>query len=394
MEEPRARTSMSARAVAGVAGAVLTNALLTPLDVLKIRQQNFVGNGSTHNFSTACTGCGHFSRNKGGLIDRFLCTASRSSTASSVSRLSTAPPSLCGLCGNYQHHAHSHSLWERCTPPKKKFTTHAHSHIQEHSHIQAHSTRHAATASSNSMLAIFRSVVKHDGVSALWDGLKPALLLSSINVVLYMIAYDELSKDILPNKMGWSMDTSTIVAGGVSRAFSALIVSPLELIRTQQQSSNALAKQGVLRGMQNIIRKDGALSLWRGYTATCWRDVPFSIVYWYGFEAFKARISDPTNNIPIRHNSFLTSFVAGGGSGMIAAFVTTPMDVVKTRRQVMVGSSGGEARTARLLLDILRSEGVSALFSGVVPRVVKVAPACGLVIGTYSYVQELAGRWI
>jgi solute carrier family 25 protein 39/40 len=212
-----------------------------------------------------------------------------------------------------------------------------------------------------------------------------------------MIAYDELSKDILPNKMGWSMDTSTIAAGGISRAFSALIVSPLELIRTQQQSSNAIAKQGVLRGIQNIMRADGALSLWRGYTATCWRDVPFSIVYWYGFEAFKARILDPAKNNPIRHYSFLTSFVAGGGSGMIAAFVTTPFDVIKTRRQVIVGGGtggGGEARTARLLLDVMRSEGVSALFSGVVPRVVKVAPACGMVIGTYSYVQELAGRWI
>ena len=144
MEEPRVRTSMSARAVAGVAGAVLTNALLTPLDVLKVRQQNFVGSGSA--FSTAnsklpCTGCGHFSRNTGGLIDRFLCTASRSSTASSVSRFSTTPPSLCGLCGNHQHQ--THSLWERCTPPKKNFTTRAHSHIHSHTHH---------TATSNSIL--------------------------------------------------------------------------------------------------------------------------------------------------------------------------------------------------------------------------------------------------
>ena len=86
---------------------------------------------------------------------------------------------------------------------------------------------------------------------------------------------------------------------------------------------------------------------------------------------------------------------------MVKAANKSTMLPSTARRQVMVGSSSssssrssGEARTARLLLGILRSEGVSALFSGVVPRVVKVAPACGLVIGTYSYVQELAGRWI
>ena len=71
--------------------------------------------------------------------------------------------------------------------------------------------------------------------------------------------------------------------------------------------------------------------------------------------------------------------------GMFAAFLTTPFDVIKTRRQV---TQGAETRTARLLLDIVQSEGLPALFSGVVPRVIKVAPACGILIGTYHYVQE------
>jgi solute carrier family 25 protein 39/40 len=410
--------SLAAKALAGISGSIITNVLLTPLDVLKIRQQN-VMNGNNHgvttmstrtrtttthskpfvptNWLSPCSGCGHFARNNGGLLDRFFCATSRftlaTKTAATTATTTTAEvaaattsnhacsstlsskkiPSLCGLCGN--HHQHSHSIWERCTPPQKKYTT-----------LRASGGNLSnSLAASDSLYSTFRSVVKTEGIPALWDGLRPALLLSSINVVLYMIAYDELSKDILPNRFGWNTSLSTIVAGGASRAIAGIVVSPLELIRTQMQSSKSLASRGVVGGIQSIVGRDGIMSLWRGYSATMWRDVPFSIIYWYGFEALKRTIQEPLNNVPIRDNLFLSSFAAGAGSGMFAAFLTTPFDVIKTRRQV---TQGVETRTARLLLDIVQSEGLPALFSGVVPRVIKVAPACGILIGTYHYVQE------
>ena len=400
----RSENSIFAKAIAGISGSILTNTLLTPLDVLKIRQQN----GESLSAGTSspsllqrlkpCTGCGHFNRNKGGLLDRVLCAVSRLSTTTTTTTTTTTnpinitkaikstctsthinnnphpTPSLCGLCGNHQHTHHTHSIWERCTPSKKNYTTRA-------------PMMQLSTTMDTSMYGTLKTIIKQEGYPALWDGLRPALLLSSINVVLYMIAYDELSKDILPNRLGWNTSISTIVAGGASRALAGLVVSPLELIRTQQQASTTLAKKGMLNGMKNIVQKDGVLSLWRGYSATMWRDVPFSIAYWYGFEALKRTIENPSNNIPIRDNLFLTSFASGAGSGMLAAFLTTPFDVIKTRRQVVTAGTT-EARTGRLLLDIVQSEGVTKLFSGVVPRVVKVAPACGMLIGTYSMVQE------
>ena len=384
--QQKKRPGIGAKAIAGVSGSILTNILLTPLDVLKVRQQATMSSNlnSTilnqklrHHRGTLlpCQGCGHYLRNKGGLIDRFFCAASRFSWSATVATTTTSSStknylqcrshhSLCRQCGNHKHSS-------LCPSTKKKYTT--------------ASTLTAPRSNSNSMHAIFRSVIQKEGAGALWDGLRPALLLSSINVVLYMIAYDELSKDILPNSMGWNAGVSTVVAGGLSRAGAGLIVSPLELIRTQMQSSSELAKKGILRGMKSMVQKDGVLSLYRGYSATMWRDVPFSIIYWYGFEQIKSSIEQGQSKIS--DHVFLKSFTAGAGSGTIAAFCTTPFDVIKTRRQVMQGK---EARTARLLLDICQSEGVSALFSGVAPRVIKVAPACGILIGSYHWVQNFA----
>ena len=91
------------------------------------------------------------------------------------------------------------------------------------------------------------------------------------------------------------------------------------------------------------------------------------------------------------------SFACGALSGAVAAFLTTPFDVLKTRRQVAnraaeATSGGGDAGVAldtrrgtpRLVLDIARAEGIGALLAGVVPRVVKVAPSCAIMISTYE----------
>ena len=399
-----------AKAIAGISGTILTNLLLTPLDVLKVRQQASLTTVTSSTTASrkkifnatsvgtalrSCNRCPHHTRSTtGGLMDRFFSAASRithsASTSASTSTTTTPQYStllkrshhtLCNLCGNTK---------PLLTPPTHGLWTYPCSYSTA---VSATSATSATTHSpNNSMYTIFKHVVKHEGTAALWDGLRPAMLLSSINVVLYMIAYDELSKDILPNHCGLNADLSVMVGGGVSRAFAGLFVSPLELIRTQMQSSKKLANQGITKGMQSVARNDGMLSLWRGYSATMWRDVPFSIVYWYGFEHIKATIEDPTNNMSnLNDQVFLTSFVAGACSGSFAAFCTTPFDVIKTRRQVLQGK---EARTGRLLLDIVRSEGVGALFSGVAPRVIKVAPACGILIGIYHYVQNVAANYV
>ena len=110
---------------------------------------------------------------------------------------------------------------------------------------------------------------------------------------------------------------------------------------------------------------------------------------WFGYEGLKRRVRDADGEL-----SPANSFACGALSGAVAAFLTTPFDVLKTRRQVVnraaeVASGGGVAfdtsrSTPRLVLDIARAEGFGALLAGVVPRVVKVAPSCAIMISTYE----------
>ncbi|KAK2171769.1 hypothetical protein NP493_1029g04019 [Ridgeia piscesae] len=86
---------------------------------------------------------------------------------------------------------------------------------------------------------------------------------------------------------------------------------------------------------------------------------------------------------------FYESFTAGAMSGMCAAVLTLPFDVVKTHRQIELGEAEMKHTTPKstwkMIMRIYRQCGFSALFSGLVPRVVKVAPACAVMISTYEY---------
>lgn len=55
--------------------------------------------------------------------------------------------------------------------------------------------------------------------------------------------------------------------------------------------------------------------------------------------------------------------------------------------------TAGPQHTSTLLVlrDIVRSEGASALFAGLIPRLAKVAPACAIMVTCYEVVGGYMG---
>lgn len=121
------------------------------------------------------------------------------------------------------------------------------------------------------------------------------------------------------------------------------------------------------------------LHLWRGLGPTLWRDVPFSGLYWAGYETCKAAFNRRgQEGAPV-------AFASGAISGTTAALLTSPFDVLKTRRQALVMSHAGKTTaTWPLVAEILRTEGITALYAGILPRIVKIAPACGIMIACFE----------
>lgn len=250
-------------------------------------------------------------------------------------------------------------------------------------------------------------IARHEGYSSLWRGLSPTLLMAIPANVIYFTGYDWLRSSKASPFSSLDGAPAALIAGSSARAIAATAISPLEMFKTRLQASSSQGFRETLLGLRDMVTNEGMLSVWRGLGLTLWRDVPFSGIYWLGYETVKEHLrarreaswsllqNHPSGILlPSAYNrqkedlhaenTFVDAFIAGATSGAVAAFLTTPFDVGKTKRQI-AHTQGDEigARAMsmpRTLLEIWRSGGAGALWRGTTPRMLKVAPACAIMV--------------
>ena len=240
--------------------------------------------------------------------------------------------------------------------------------------------------------------------------------------VIYFTGYDSLRTNPHSPIHNHIPDAyAPLIAGSIARVAAASVISPIEMFRTRMQAATSKSETGVfaetLVGLRRMVKAQGYTSLWRGLTLTMWRDVPFSGIYWWGYESVRNSLTDmrdpPTSRTRPRSQSrnssnhastFIDSFIAGAVSGAVSSVVTTPFDVGKTRQQVnhdepkkgrhvpQAELRPEERSMPRFLYHIWKEEGAAGLFRGWVPRMLKVAPACAIMISSYEVGKKMARR--
>lgn len=254
----------------------------------------------------------------------------------------------------------------------------------------------------NGFMDAVRHVWRAEGINGLWKGVGTSLFVLSRSLLpryvssdlirriigvpsstSYILTYDYLLNDILPPFIS-SKPLLPLVAGILARTAISSIASPMELVRTNLQSTpispehpNTL--RSVLTSVRGLVQARGFGCLWHGLGPTLWRDVPFSGIYWASYEAWKRQSSR------YHYEGTGVALISGAISGMTAALVTSPFDVLKTRRQALIMSSSPQVvGTLSLAIQIARNEGYFAWFVGLSPRMAKIAPACGIMIACYE----------
>ncbi|XP_024888169.1 solute carrier family 25 member 40-like isoform X1 [Temnothorax curvispinosus] len=238
-------------------------------------------------------------------------------------------------------------------------------------------------------------ISKTEGVVSLWSGLSPTLVLAVPATVAYFVSYEQLRlylKDTYNRefkKKGTNMEQPfwiPMLAGSTARIWAATLVSPLELIRTKMQSQK-LSYAEIIQTLKTVVRYSGISGLWMGLSSTLLRDVPFSAIYWLNYETIKKVYSSYSSQ-----QTFTFNLAAGAIAGSIAAFFTIPFDVVKTHRQIEMGEKEiysdkpiRSSTTWTIIQRIYHQNGLKGLFTGLTPRLVKVAPACAIMIATFEH---------
>ena len=124
-----------------------------------------------------------------------------------------------------------------------------------------------------------------------------------------------------------------------------------------QQSSTTSGTPKRSATLQTLARfRSSPLSLWRGYTALATRNLPFTALQFPLFEHLKKLLTahregvhrenspnrgnmEGVKGISVVEHGLITA-TSAGLAGSVAAWITTPVDVVKTRVMLAAGEEG------------------------------------------------------
>ena len=203
-------------------------------------------------------------------------------------------------------------------------------------------------------------------------------------------------------------------ASGVAEMAACLVLAPAEVVKQnaqmlQNNQSNGQKGSTSLQAFRHLSGKGASRRLFTGYTALVARNLPFTALQFPVFEHVRARIwesrregHDGTTVKGMLETGMITGFSAGS-AGALAAFITTPSDVVKTRMMLSAGSQGVEnevqakiqGKTPKkgawmVAQEVYRERGVKGFFRGAVLRSGWTMVGSGLYLGTY----EMAKEWL
>ncbi|XP_038078566.1 solute carrier family 25 member 40-like [Patiria miniata] len=258
---------------------------------------------------------------------------------------------------------------------------------RSHSHVICPSATSAYRFSGT--LDAFAKIVRSEGLNRLWSGLTPALLMRIPSNVIYFSVYEKL-KSAMGFQKGRTDKNSfliTLSASGTARAVSVTTISPIEMIRTKMQAEPTSYAQ-LMRCLRQAIKTEGLSSLWRGLGPMLSRDVMYAVLYWTNYELLKAELCKVCNTTD---PTVAMTFWAGAASGVLAAIVSTPFDVVKTQKQITIGKASAptvipkcKTNSWAIMRTIFAEAGMKGLFAGTVPRICKGAPSSAILITTYE----------
>ncbi|XP_030844272.1 mitochondrial glutamate carrier 2 isoform X2 [Strongylocentrotus purpuratus] len=273
----------------------------------------------------------------------------------------------------------------------------------------------------NNLLDCFIKTTRAEGLRGLYHGYAVNATLISPEKAIKLVGND-FFRHLLRTPSGHLPLYRETIAGGGAGFCQVIITTPMEMLKIQLQdagrkkalllkpngvgsvSVNDLTTSGKLNPVlarsysantrtvpssglaiaRDLIQTKGFFGLYQGLGATLMRDIPFSMIYFPFFAHLNALGFQSEET---RRASFLHTFVSGSIAATTAAVSVNPVDVIKTRLQLLEHAEGEETYTGvrDCFTKILKHEGPQAFFKGATCRILVIAPLFGIAQAVYYF---------
>ncbi|ORY55736.1 S-adenosylmethionine transporter [Leucosporidium creatinivorum] len=244
------------------------------------------------------------------------------------------------------------------------------------------------------------------GFSGVYRGLSSAVVGSAPGAAAFFTSYETL-KGKLPllfPKLGTEEFAPALhmLSASGGEVTACLIRVPTEVVK--QRSQTAAKGTGSWAVAKSVWLTMGVKGFYRGFGSTVAREIPFTCLQFPMYERMKLVLARRrTSSGLVRDLPAIEAAACGSIAGGIAAGLTTPLDVCKTRIMLsgraatqIVTEVANSAPPPRqyptsiftTLGIIYREEGVRVLFSGVAPRVIWISLGGAVFLGVYEAAKK------
>ena len=178
-----------------------------------------------------------------------------------------------------------------------------------------------------------------------------------------------------------------MLAASLGEVAACAVRVPTEVVKQRAQASQHPSSAAALMHILRQRQERGVVHVWRelyrGWSITIMREVPFTVIQFPLWEALKRYRTQGSG----REVSGLEGGLLGSVAGAVAAGITTPLDVLKTR--MMLAKEKQPMFT--MLSAILKESGPRAFFAGIGPRVGWISAGGAIFLGSYQWASNVLG---
>lgn len=255
-------------------------------------------------------------------------------------------------------------------------------------------------------ISIFKNIIKADGIPGLYRGFGTVVIGAVPGRIIFLTTLETTKIGALriTENLNLPEPTQAAIANGVAGMISSLaaqsVFVPLDVVSQRlmvQGTAGAKNYSGGLDAARKILKTDGIRGLYRGFGMSVVTYSPSSAVWWASYGSSQRIIwrslgysSEDSMLVPSQGQIMLVQAVGGFFAGAVASCITTPLDTIKTRLQVMdTESKPSVKQTLKRLID---EEGWRGLYRGLGPRFISMSAWGTSMILAYEYLKRICAK--
>ena len=233
-------------------------------------------------------------------------------------------------------------------------------------------------------ISMMRAVqqLKNEGISHLYRGVLPPLLQKTTSIMIMFGGYDQY-KCMLHNRAPQNSVMFTKAAAAMLAGTTEAILTPFERVQTLLQAKYTEKNFKNTFHAFRELRQHGVPEYFRGLTPILLRNGPSNVIFFLLRGEVRAVLPESKT----RSGIIACDFMSGAILGAVISTMFYPVNVVKTRMQVTVGS---RTSAHQVFMTILceRNYSFKSLFSGVHVNYIRALVSWGIINASYEFLHQ------